>query len=76
MNDNENQRIDRSYADWDLITLHKSLNYSVKLPTQQMLRVNRFLMGNSEELELSDAMHLLDARGQVKFNLHCTSLNS
>lgn len=58
MNDNENQGIDRSYADWDLIPFHKSLNSSVKLPTQETLRVTGFLMGNSEELELSDAMHL------------------
>lgn len=43
-NDNENQGTDRSYEDWDLTPLHKSLNSSVKLPTQEMLRVTTLLM--------------------------------
>lgn len=48
MNENENQGIDRSYVNWDLIPFHKSLNSSVKFLTQEMLRVNGLLAGIGE----------------------------
>lgn len=48
MNENENQGIDRSYVNWDLTPFHKSLNSSVKFPTQEMVRVNGLLVKESE----------------------------